>query len=36
MNEETTITFKKFMCQQDVKIKDFQKGRVCFIQEYIF
>ena len=30
-NEQSTIMFKKFMCQQGVKIKDFQKDRMGFI-----
>ena len=28
MNEQSTIMFKTFMCQQGVKIKDFQKDRM--------
>ena len=31
MNEQSTIMFKKFMFQQGIKIKYFQKDRIFFI-----
>ena len=30
MNEQSAVMFKKFMCQQIVKSKDFQKDRMFF------